>query len=130
MKKRTAGIRIALGAYFLVLAVIVFLADRNGTRHMLSFIGGIPYGDKLGHFCLMGGLSFLANLVFESRIRRFWFVRVSLVSLFVAAIVTIEEASQIFVAGRSFDLADLLVDYLGIVTFGDLAHRIGGSRAR
>jgi VanZ family protein len=124
------GIRIALVAYFLILAVIVFLADGQGTRYLLSFAGGIPYGDKLGHFFLMGGLSFLANLAFESRVWQKWLFRASTVSLFVASIVTIEEISQIFVSGRSFDLTDLVSDFLGILIFGEFALRVRDFRRR
>ncbi len=53
--------------YVFILAVIVFLADRKGTRYMLGFVGNIPYGDKLGHFCLMGGFSLLLNLVLNAK---------------------------------------------------------------
>jgi VanZ family protein len=45
-------------------------------------------------------------------------------SLIVLAIVTVEEVSQIFVQGRSFDAGDLLADGAGILIFGEIARFI------
>lgn len=113
--------KILLVVYVFILAVIIFLADRKGTRYMLNFVGNIPYGDKLGHFLLMGGFSFLLNLVLDARDFRIWKFRYLLGSLIVLVIVTIEEISQIFVSGRTFDWSDLIFDILGIFMFGELA---------
>lgn len=116
--------KILLIVYVFVLAFIVFLADRKGTRYMLNFVGNIPYGDKLGHFCLMGVFAFLLNLVLNARTFKLWKFEYLLGSLIVLAVVTIEEISQIFVAGRTFDLSDLIFDFLGIFLFGELARLI------
>jgi VanZ family protein len=116
--------KILLVVYIFILAVIIFLADRKGTSYMLNFVGSIPYGDKLGHFFLMGGFSFLLNLVLNARtfgVRRFNYL---LGSLIVLIVVTLEEISQIFVRGRTFDLGDLFFDYLGIFICGELARFI------
>lgn len=121
---KTAKMKILLVAYVFILAVIVFLADRKGTRYMLNFVGNIPYGDKLGHFCLMGGFSFLLNLVLNAKTIRLLKINVLLGSLIVVIVVTIEEISQLFVSGRSFDWSDLVFDYLGIFIFGKLAEFI------
>ena len=118
---KTARMKILLAAYVFILAVIVFLADRKGTRYMLNFVGNIPYGDKLGHFCLMGGFSFLLNLVLKAKTFRLLKINVLLGSLIVLLVVTIEEFSQLFVSGRSFDWSDLVFDYMGIFIFGKLA---------
>ena len=116
--------KILLIVYILVLAVIIFLADRRGTRYMLNFVGNIPYGDKLGHFLLMGGFSFLLNLVLNARTFRLWKFNYLLGSLIVLIVVTIEEISQMFVAGRTFDWSDLVFDFLGIFLLGELARFI------
>ena len=113
--------KILLVVYILILAFIIFLADRKGTRYMLNFVGNIPYGDKLGHFLLMGGFSFLLNLVLNARNLRVWKFSYLLGSLIVLVVVTIEEISQMFVAGRTFDWSDLVFDFLGIFIFGELA---------
>lgn len=122
MNKTAAGTRIAFGAYALFIAVLVFVADRRGTRYLASFIGGIRYGDKIGHFLLMGGVAFFANLTFSSTMfRTKWITRASVI---VAILVLLEEVSQIFVRGRTFDLTDLAADFLGILIFGELGRRI------
>ena len=113
--------KILLVVYVFVLAGIIFLADRKGTSYLLNFVGNIPYGDKLGHFCLMGGFAFLLNLVLNARTFRFLKINWLVGSLIVLIVVTLEECSQIFIRGRTFDWSDLLVDYLGIFLFGELA---------
>lgn len=116
--------KILLVVYVFVLAVIIFIASRKGTRSLLDFVGGIPYGDKLGHFFLMGGFSLLLNLVLDAKNVDLWKFRCLLGSLIVAIVVTLEEISQIFVAGRTFDGGDLVFDYLGIFIFGEAARFI------
>lgn len=121
---KTAKMKILLCVYVFILAVIVFLADRKGTRYMLGFVGNIPYGDKLGHFLLMGIFSLLLNLVLNAKTIKFWKIEFLLGSLIVFVVVTIEEISQIFVVGRTFDWSDLVFDFLGIFLFGKLAKYI------
>ena len=124
MLSKSARIKILTVVYVLILAFIVFLADQKGTRYLLKFVGNIPYGDKLGHFLLMGGFSFLLNLAFNARAVKLWKINYLLGSLIVLAVVTIEEVSQISVRGRTFDWGDLIFDYLGIFLFGELARVI------
>ena len=121
---KSARIKILLVVYFFVLAFIIFVADRKGTRYLLDFVGNIPYGDKIGHFCLMGGLAFLLNLVLNAKTFSFLKINWLIGSLIVFIVVTLEECSQIFIRGRTFDWGDLAVDYLGILIFGELAKLI------
>jgi len=118
---RNAKMKIFLGVYIFVLAFIIFLADRKGTRYLLNFVGNVPYGDKLGHFLLMGGFSFLLNMVLSARKFRVWKIEYLAGSVIVLVVVTLEEISQKFVAGRTFDWGDLVFDFLGIFLFGELA---------
>ncbi len=124
MQKKSARMKILLVVYIFILAVIIFLADSKGTRYLLNFVGNIPYGDKIGHFCLMGGFSFLLNLVLDARTIGVGKFNYLLGSLIVLVVVTLEEFSQIFVRGRTFDLGDLFFDYLGIFLLGELARFI------
>jgi polysaccharide biosynthesis protein VpsQ len=117
-------IKIITIVYILILAGIIFLADFRGTQYLLNFVGNIPYGDKIGHFGLMGIFSLLINLVLRARTVQVWKLRYLLGSLIVAAIVTLEEFSQQFVRGRTFDWSDLIFDYLGIFVFGEMARLI------
>ena len=121
MSKR---IKIITAIYILILVGIIFLADFRGTQYLLNFVGNIPYGDKIGHFGLMGIFSLLINLVLQAKTIQVWKLRYLLGSLIVLAIVTLEEFSQIFIRGRTFDLSDLIFDYLGIFVFGEIARLI------
>lgn len=107
--------------YFILLAGIVFLADNHQYHTLFNGIRGIPGGDKLGHFLLIGLLSFLLNASLSCRTVRVFAVRVLLGSVIACAAVTLEELSQLFVRYRTFDLTDLFFDYAGIWTFGKLA---------
>lgn len=119
----SARIKILTVVYIFILAGIIFIADARGTN-FFAFLNYIPLGDKIGHFCLMGGFSLLVNLALEARLVRIWKLEYLLGSLIVAAIVTIEEFSQIYVRGRTFDLGDLLFDFAGIFIFSEVARRI------
>lgn len=106
--------------YILFLVGIICLADLKGTQYLLAFTGDIPYGDKIGHFMLMGIFSFLLNLIFDCR----KIYKIMLGSLIVLLLVTAEEGSQIFIAGRTYDFGDLIFDYAGIFIFGEVASAI------
>lgn len=106
--------------YIFILAGIVVLADSRGTNYF-SFLGYIPFGDKVGHFCLMGIFSLVVNLALNARLLKIWKFNCLLGSLIVFAIVLAEEISQIFVSNRSFDWTDLIADTAGILIFGELA---------
>lgn len=110
--------------YITVLIVIIAMVDHGGSN-TINVIGqlvhGIPYGDKVGHFILMGFLSFLVNLSFKGRKFKLFGLPILMGSFLVFTLVTLEEISQIFVIARTFDSGDLLADYLGIFLFGQLA---------
>ena len=107
--------------FIVFLITIVIVANLGLIPYLFPFIYQIPGGDKLGHFLLMGILSFLVNSVLKTRKIRIYSISFLLGSLIVMAIVTIEEFSQIFLEFRAFSLIDLLFDYFGIVFFGYLA---------
>ena len=125
----SARIKILTVIYLLILAVIIFLADTNGTNYF-GFIRRIPYGDKIGHFVLMGIFSLLVNLVLKARNLRLWKLNYLLGSLIVTAVVVVEEFSQKFVGGRTFDMTDLLFDLAGIIVFGEIARLICRRRTK
>jgi hypothetical protein len=62
-------IKILTIIYILILAGIIVLADLNGTN-FFAFIAYIPFGDKIGHFGLMGMFSLLINLALQARVIR------------------------------------------------------------
>lgn len=107
--------------YFLLLVSIVYLADHNQYHTLFSIIRSVPGGDKSGHFLLMGLFAFLLNWSLRCRTLNLYARRILLGSLIVSVLVTLEEISQLLVRHRSFDLLDLLFDYLGIWMFGRIA---------
>jgi VanZ family protein len=107
--------------YVLLLTGIVYLADHNQYQALFSVVRSVPGGDKGGHFLLMGLFSFLLNASLNCRTLNLDRGRLLLGSVLVSALVTMEEISQIFMQHRSFDLVDLLFDYLGIWVFGEMA---------
>ena len=109
--------------YVFILAGIIILADSRGTNYF-ALIGLLPFGDKIGHFCLMGMFSLLINLALNARTVRVWKLNYLFGSLIVLAIVAAEEFSQIYVGGRSFDWSDLAADAAGIFIFGEIARLI------
>jgi polysaccharide biosynthesis protein VpsQ len=107
--------------YVVLLMSIVYLADNRQYQDVFSIIRNVPGGDKCGHFLLMGLLSFLLNTSLRCREVNVRAKHVLLGSVIVSLAVTLEEISQIFIQYRSFDLLDLLFDYLGIWVFGKVA---------
>lgn len=108
--------------YVLMLVLIVFLADRKGSQFLFKFIRNAPYGDKAGHFILIGLFSLILNLALSCKTVKLWKHHLLMGSLIIALVVTLEEFSQLFVRYRSFDLTDLFFDYAGIFLFGQLAY--------
>ncbi len=116
-------------AFFLL---IVFLADSGNLPRFIRKLYDFPYGDKLGHFLLMGLLSYILNrtaiLVRQSAPktersdRDLNLSRVLLaVSVPLAFFVTLEEFSQQLFPRRTFSLGDLVASYAGIAFFAWLA---------
>ena len=105
-------------AYAALLLAVVLAADQ-GALPVAALLADVPAGDKLGHFVLMGGLSFLAAVSLGLRYRRS--TAVVRAAFLVALLVGIEEGSQLWLAHRSFEPADLLADAAGILVFAGLA---------
>jgi VanZ family protein len=120
-----------LTALFIVILILIVIAANLGLAPILfGFLRRIPYGDKLGHFVLMGILSLLVNLSMRATRVQIGSFDVLKGSLIVAVVVTIEEFSQIFIRSRGFSLVDLVFDYAGIVAFGMLAAYLVNQRAK
>ncbi|MCO6450677.1 MAG: VanZ family protein [Caldilineales bacterium] len=110
--------------FVLFLAFVVLAADKGYAGQLFGVLYGFPGGDKVGHFLLMGTLSFLVNFTLRARTIRLGKVDILLGTLIVLAIVTLEEFTQILMDNRSFSLIDLTFDYAGIILFGYAAARL------
>lgn len=104
-----------------VIGGIVFLANRNELNQYLGFLATIPFGDKFGHFFLMGILSLLVNLSLLARQIQVGKLKILLGSVIVIALVTAEELSQAFIPSRTLSIFDWLADLAGILIFGQVA---------
>jgi VanZ family protein len=111
--------------YVLILVLIVFLADQKAYQFLFRPIRNMPYGDKAGHFILMGLFSLILNTALSCKTVRAWKLNLLMGSLIVAMVVTLEEFSQLFIRYRSFDPVDLMFDYAGILLFGRFAVWMG-----
>lgn len=119
---------IGAGVMALVIVTAVVVADSGTMNHWLGFIHGVPFGDKVGHLLLAGGLSFFCHLAVRGGRACFVPSRITLV-LFV--LFALEEVSQIFVPSRHFDLVDLACDLAGLCAGQWLAALlIGGGSVR
>ena len=128
-KVRRAKIALALWIAFLI--GLVLLADSGRADPLFALAHSVPLGDKLGHFLLMGTLSFLVNLLQRAEVVRWGPLRLRKGSAIVLSLVTLEECSQLFFRSRSFDLVDLAADVIGIWAFGALArHYLEEKRAK
>lgn len=119
--------RLGLVIFLLIFAAIILFADQGKMPGFIAALYAFPYGDKVGHFMLMGSFSFLANMSLACRKVRFSGIQVLIGSLGVAALVTLEELSQVFFASRTYSLVDLGFSLAGIWSFGVLAEKLAGS---
>lgn len=105
---------VAATTFFIFILWIIYLANTGSSCFLFGFVRSFPYGDKVGHFCLFGALTFGA--IVGSRFRSFslWRIKIYYAAVFVTIFVIGEELSQAFIPTRRFDLIDLTADALGI----------------
>jgi VanZ family protein len=108
-------------SYIAIIIFIIIAADMGQLNFTIRWIHSIPYGDKLGHFILVGMLAFVVNLSLGAA--RWHWLGWSMLkgSLIIFILITLEECSQLFISYRHFDIGDLLSNYLGILLLGHLA---------
>ena len=117
-------ISLMAAAFFGFILWIIYLANTGGHSVFFDFIRSLPYGDKLGHFCLFGVLTLI--LVVGSRFCAFRLGRIRIYYgvLAVTVFVVGEELSQAFIPSRTFDVVDLTADALGILLATAMAYVI------
>ncbi|MDM5272383.1 VanZ family protein [Sulfurovum sp. zt1-1] len=104
-------------SFFIFISWIIFLADSANYNFAFYVVGGIPYGDKMAHALLYGMMALLLNYGLKFKSFSFKWQRIQLGSILIFLFAAIEEFSQYFIASRTFDLYDLLADFIGIVFF-------------
>lgn len=96
---------------------IIYLANTGGQSIFFDLVRWLPYGDKIGHFCLFGLLTLLANFALNLKTISLVKFRVYLGALLVFSFAITEELSQFFIVSRSLDITDLFADIAGIGAF-------------
>jgi hypothetical protein len=114
-------IRIITALAFVAIIVIILLADFRVIPKRVFTLYDFPYGDKVGHFFLMGLFSFLVNMSLNMRKVSVFSVSILLGSLIVVILTTVEEFSQSFFPSRTASFFDLAASYLGIFVIGNLS---------
>jgi VanZ family protein len=104
-------------AFLGFVAWIIYLANTAQHSIFFEFVASIPYGDKLGHFCLFGLLTLGANFAFKLKSFTLLSLKIYLGSSVVFVFVLVEELSQYFIPSRTLDATDLLADIVGIIAF-------------
>lgn len=104
-------------AFLGFIAWIIYLANTGQSSVFFKFVASIPYGDKLGHFCLFGLLTLAANFAFKLKSFTLASFNIYVGSSAVFLFVLFEELSQYFIPNRTLDATDLLADIVGIITF-------------
>lgn len=94
---------------------VIVCADRGVLRGFFRWINSIPFGDKAGHVFLIGIMAHLLNCAMAGRTFGIGRSRWQLGGLIVAAVMTIEEISQIWIPSRTFDFGDLAANYAGVL---------------
>jgi VanZ family protein len=111
------------GGFILLLILIVLIANLGLGPVYFPFVYDFPGLDKIGHFLLMGTLSFLVNTTLGAKKIRILSANLLLGNLLVILVVVLEEISQIFLVHRAFSLLDLAFDMGGIILGGYIAQR-------
>ena len=106
------------------IAWVIYLANTAQPSLFFDLVASIPYGDKIGHFCLFGLLSLAANFAFKLKKIALGSFNVYLGSAVVCLFVVMEELSQYFIPNRTLDIIDLVADFFGIIVFSFITHRI------
>jgi VanZ family protein len=99
--------------FFICIVFIIFLADTADHNFAFRLIGHIPYGDKLMHGLLYGVMAFFLNYGLSYKA----FNSIQLGAVIVLVFATLEEISQYWIPSRTFDLGDLLADFIGVFFF-------------
>lgn len=107
--------------YALFLLIVLILADSGKSVYLFTILAHVPFGDKLGHFILIGMMSFLLTLATDTKVVTIRGISLWKGPFWLAVVITFEEFSQIWLDNRGFSLLDLAFDFLGILVFAKTA---------
>lgn len=96
---------------------IIVCANLGIDNIFVQLVHSIPFGDKLGHFCLVGLFTLLINRLLNHRFVHFFSIRLLVGSILVLIVTILEEFSQLAFITRTSDEIDIIADFLGILLF-------------
>ena len=103
--------------FFLFIGFIIYLADTADHNFAFRLIGHIPYGDKVMHGLLYGTMALLLNYGLKFKSKIIFGFNMQIGAIIVLVFATLEEISQYWLPSRTFDLLDLLADFVGVILF-------------
>ena len=105
---------VPFGVLLSIVTGAILVASFRWPDEVFAWIDRYPGSDKAGHFLLIGALALSLNWALRGRRVRLGRLIVQLGGLVIAAVITVEEFSQLWIPARSFDWADLVANYAGI----------------
>ena len=102
-------------SFFIFISYIIFLADAADYNFAFRLVGHIPYGDKIAHAGLYGIMALLLNYGLNFKQVKHFGISLQRGALLVFIFATLEELTQYYIPSRTFDLGDLLADFVGVV---------------
>ena len=113
-------------AFVALLLALTVLAD-TGRLGPLQEVYSYRYGDKAGHFVMLGVVTLLVDLaLLQVTERRNPFALIATAGLAIAALISLEEMSQLWIPRRNPDVFDLLASHAGIVAASLIALSLKG----
>ena len=103
--------------FFLFISCIIYLADTADYNFAFRIIGHIPYGDKFMHGFLYGIMALFLNYGLNFKSKKIFLFNMQIGAIIVLIFAGLEEISQYWIPSRTFDLGDLLADFIGVVLF-------------
>lgn len=104
--------------YAIFLILVVLLADAGYLSSLMAWLHYLPAGDKLCHFLLVGGLSFLVTASWSWHHPRYRYRLAVMTIVAISAVTCLEECSQSMLSHRRYDPGDMACNIAGSWCFG------------
>jgi len=114
-------VRVLTILFLLFVVYIIWAADNKALPAGIYELYHYPNGDKIGHFFLLGILTFLINCSLPDKSIKLVSLFIPLGTLLVTILSILEEISQTFFPARTFSLLDMGTSLLGVAFFSLLS---------
>lgn len=101
--------------FFMLISYIIILADTENYNFAFHLVGHIPYGDKIAHTVLYGMMALLLNYGLHFKHIKCFGISLQIGAIYVLLFAGLEELTQYYIPSRTFDIGDLLADFIGVV---------------